>query len=65
MEDSKLIVERFDFSMGKEYLRALVALATQNFLDLGGTITVCRPAFAYGCETPSCVRQAVRKGWRA
>lgn len=64
MEDSKLVIERFDFSMGKEYLREILALATQNFLDLGGEIKVCRPAFAYGCETPSCVRQAVRKEWR-
>ena len=65
MEDSKLVIERFDFSMGKEYLREILALAVQNFQDLGGKITVCRPAFAYGCETPSCVRQAVRKEWRA
>lgn len=65
MEDSKLVIERFDFSMGKQYLREILFLATQNFVDLGGEIKVCRPAFAYGCETPSCVRQAVRKGWRA
>ena len=65
MEDSKLVVERFDFSMGKQYLREILSLATQNFLDLGGKITVCRPVFANGCETPSCVRQAVRKEWRA
>lgn len=65
MEDSKLIIERFDFSMGKAYLREILALAVQNFQDLGGKITICPPVFAYGCETPSCVRQAVRKEWRA
>jgi hypothetical protein len=65
MEDSKLVIAPYDLSMGKEYVRELLALATQNFLDLGGKITICRPAFAYGCETPSCVRQAVRKEWRA
>lgn len=61
-DQNKLIVESFDFSMGKAYLRELIALATQNFLDLGGQITVCRPAFAYGCEIPSCKRQAIRAG---
>jgi hypothetical protein len=59
MEDSKLIVERFDFFMGKSYLRELLELATQNFLDLGGQITVFRPAFAIGCDIPSCKRQAI------
>lgn len=62
MEDSKLIVERFDFSMGKNYLRELLTLAVQNFLDLGGEITVCRPAFAMGCEIRPVVRQAIRSG---
>lgn len=61
-EDSKLIIESFDFAQGKRYLSELIALATQNFLDLGGQITVCKPAFAYGCETPIAVRQAIRAG---
>lgn len=62
-DQNKLLIERFDFAMGKAYLRELLDLAIQNFQELGGTITKCRPAYAYGCETPSCVRQAVRKEW--
>ena len=65
MEDSKLVIAPYDLSMGKQYIRELLALAVQNFLDLGGQITVGQPCFAHGCETPSCVRQAVRKEWRA
>ena len=61
MDESKLIIERFDFSMGKKYLRELLAMATMDFLDRGGRIQQCRPAFAYGCETKSVVRQAIRR----
>jgi hypothetical protein len=64
MEDSKLVIERFDFNLGKNYLREILALAVDNFLELGGRIKVCPPAYAMGCETPSSVRSMVRKGWK-
>lgn len=60
--EDKIIAERADFALGKRYLSELISLMTLDFLDRGGKITVCRPAFAAGCETPSAVRQAIRAG---
>ena len=61
-EDSKLIIESCYFSQGKRYQSEKIALSTQKIRDLGGQIKVCKPAFAYGCETPIAVRQAIRAG---
>ncbi len=36
-----------------------------DFLAKGNRITVCRPAFAHGVETPLAVRQAIRAEGRA
>lgn len=46
----------------KEALHQLAFFAHAQFLADGGKVTVCRPAFAAGCETPSVVRQAIRAG---
>lgn len=42
----------------KAVLRAQVAKLTRLFGE--ENISVCRPAFAAGCETPSSVRMAIR-----
>lgn len=60
--EDKIIAEPADFSHGKRYLSELISLMTLDFIDRGGRITVCKPAFAAGCETPTCVRQAIRAG---
>ena len=60
--EDKIIAERADFSLGKRYLSDLIQLMTLDFIDRGGKITVCKPAFAAGCETPIAVRQAIRAG---
>lgn len=64
MDDFPLPIQRFDFNLGKLYLRQMMELATLDFLDRGGKITVCRPAYAFGCETPSNVRSMVRRDWK-
>lgn len=46
----------------KEALHQLAFYAHAQFLADGGKVTVCRPAFAAGCETPIAVRQAIRAG---
>lgn len=46
----------------KEALRQLAFFAHAQFLADGGEVTVCPPAFAAGCETPSAVRQAIWAG---
>lgn len=46
----------------KEALHQLAFFAHAQFLADGGKVTVCPPAFAAGCETPSVVRQAIRAG---
>jgi len=43
--------------------RQIDMLVTQHLLR-GGKITMCRPAYAHGVETPIAVRQAVRAGWK-
>jgi hypothetical protein len=60
--EDKIIAERPDFKLGKRYLSELIALMTLDFLERGGKITVLRPAFAVGCETPSNVRHLIRRG---
>lgn len=57
----KMIAERYDFQMGKRYLSELISLMTSDYLERGQKITVCRPAFAMGCEMKSNVRLAIRK----
>jgi hypothetical protein len=49
--------------MDRRQISALISAYTNRFLREGGVITVCRPAFAIGVETPSSVRQMIRKGW--
>lgn len=61
MED-KVIAEREDFGHGKAYLRELLFHMVQDFLDRGNKITVCRPAFAVGCEIGATKRMAIRQG---
>lgn len=45
----------------RDALRREVAMLTTLYSRDGGTITVCRPAFAAGCETPSAVRAMIRR----
>lgn len=61
-DEDKIIAERADFALGKRYLRELIELMTIDFLDRGGRIVRCRPAFAMGCEIRPAVRQAIRRG---
>lgn len=61
-DEYPIIAERADFSLGRTYLRDLVALMTLDFLDRGGRITQCQPAFAMGCEIRPVVRQMIRRG---
>lgn len=58
----KMIAERFDFNMGKRYLSELMQLMTIDYVERGGVVQVCRPAFAVGCEIRPAVRQAIRSG---
>lgn len=46
----------------REALRREVEMITTLYSRDGGTIHVCKPAFAAGCETPSAVRAAIRAG---
>jgi hypothetical protein len=61
-DDKLMTIERFDFNLGKKYLRDLLEWATIDYLNHRGKITQCRPAFAVGCEIRPAVRQAIRRG---
>lgn len=56
-----VIAERQDFAHGKAYLRELLFYMVDSFLEAGGKITKCPTVFAYGCEIPVPVRQAIRR----
>jgi hypothetical protein len=62
MDENNAVFFHHDFQQGRDYLRAVCQWAVQDFLEKGHQITVCRPAFAVGCETPSLVRRAIRYG---
>ncbi len=49
----------------KRSLSKVLSFLTKNYINAGGKITVCRPAFAHGVETPLAVRQAIRAEGRA
>lgn len=62
MDEKLAIFYPFDFQMGRDYLRFMMEVATNDFLEKGNKITQCRPAFAVGCEIRPAVRQAIRRG---
>lgn len=50
-------------SNDRSILRRQVSQILLRFRLEGRQVTKCPPAFAYGVETPSSVRQMIRKGW--
>lgn len=47
------------FATNKAALREEMTFVHDDFVFNGGVVTVGKPAFAMGCETPSVVRQAI------
>lgn len=48
----------------REGLKTLAFYAHAQFVSEGRKVTICQPAFAVGCETPSNVRSLIRRDQR-